>query len=39
MQLAINGLKKLDWHAWEHNAGLVTGLLLMASGILLFVLE
>lgn len=39
MKLAINGLKKLDWHAWEHNAGLVTGLLLMASGILLFVLE
>jgi nickel/cobalt transporter (NicO) family protein len=39
MTLAINGLKKLDWHAWEHNAGLVTGILLMVSGLLLFVFE
>jgi nickel/cobalt transporter (NicO) family protein len=37
MTLAINGLKKLDWHAWEHNAGLITGIMLIISGLSLFV--
>jgi nickel/cobalt exporter len=39
MRLALSGLKQLDWHAWEHNAGLVTGIILIFSGVLLFVLE
>lgn len=34
--LAFHGLKRLDWHAWEHNAGLITGLTLILSGLVLF---
>ncbi|MFN0013651.1 MAG: hypothetical protein ACKVU2_03805 [Saprospiraceae bacterium] len=37
--LAMHGLKRLDWHAWEHNAGLITGLTLLASGLALLLLE
>ncbi len=37
--LALHGLKRLNWHAWEHNAGLITGLTLLASGIALLFLE
>jgi hypothetical protein len=39
MRLALSGLKKVDWHAWEHYAGLVTGAILIVSGLLLFVLH
>lgn len=39
MRLALSGLNKVDWHAWEHYAGLVTGAILIASGLLLFVLH
>jgi len=34
--LALKGLKRLDWHAWEHNAGLITGITLIASGLAMF---
>ena len=34
--LALGGLQRLNWHKWEHNAGLVTGFTLIASGIALF---
>ncbi len=37
--LALHGLKRLNWHAWEHNAGLITGLTLLVSGIALLFLE
>ena len=37
--LAMRGLKKLDWHALEHNAGLITGVTLILAGILLFLLD
>lgn len=33
--LAQRGLRRLDWHAWEHSAGLITGLTLLLSGIAL----
>lgn len=39
MYLAFHGLRKLDWHALEHNAGLITGILLISSGIMLFFWE
>jgi hypothetical protein len=39
MRLALSGLKKVDWHAWEHNAGLITGFTLILSGILMLILE
>lgn len=34
--LALKGLKRLDWHAWEHNAGLITGITLLVSGLAMF---
>lgn len=37
--LVLSGLQRLNWHRWEHNAGLVTGSTLIASGIALFFLE
>lgn len=37
--LALHGLHRLNWHRWEHNAGLITGFTLMASGVLLLVFE
>jgi hypothetical protein len=36
VRLALGGLQRLNWHKWEHNAGLVTGFTLIASGLLLF---
>ena len=37
--LAQHGLQRLNWHAWEHNAGIITGVTLVASGILTAVLH
>lgn len=34
--LAQHGLHRLNWHAWEHNAGIITGLTLLASGALTY---
>jgi hypothetical protein len=39
VRLALGGLQKLNWHRWEHNAGLVTGFTLVASGVALFFFE
>jgi len=39
MRLALSGLQRLDWHAWEHYAGLITGLTLILSGLALFWLD
>ncbi len=39
VRLALSGLQRLNWHRWEHNAGLITGFTLMASGVTLFFLE
>ncbi|MCC6414018.1 MAG: hypothetical protein IT270_20385 [Saprospiraceae bacterium] len=33
VRLALGGLQRLDWHAVEHYAGLITGLTLVASGV------
>ncbi len=32
--LALHGLKKMDWHKLEHNSGLVSGIILMLTGII-----
>ena len=32
--LALHGLHRLNWHAWEHNAGIITGATLVISGLL-----
>lgn len=34
VQLAYKGLLKLNWHRLEHNAGIITGITLVATGIL-----
>ena len=32
--LALHGLKKIDWHKLEHNSGLISGIILVLTGIL-----
>ncbi|MFC0774045.1 hypothetical protein [Terrimonas alba] len=34
IRFAYKGLLKLNWHKWEHNAGLISGGVLIATGIL-----
>lgn len=36
VQFAYKGLLKLNWHSLEHNAGIITGLTLVGTGILTF---
>jgi nickel/cobalt exporter len=36
VQYAYKGLLKLNWHSLEHNAGIITGLTLVATGIITF---
>ena len=39
VRLAYNGLLKMNWHSLEHNAGIITGITLVLSGILTFFLH
>lgn len=32
--LALHGLKKMDWHKLEHNSGLVSGIILILTGLI-----
>ena len=32
--MALHGLKKMDWHKLEHNSGLVSGIILIITGLL-----
>lgn len=36
VRLAYKGLLKLNWHTLEHNAGIITGITLILTGILSF---
>ncbi|MEO8853564.1 MAG: hypothetical protein ABI359_07285 [Ginsengibacter sp.] len=36
VRFAYMGILKLNWHALEHNAGIITGVTLVATGILAF---
>lgn len=36
VRFAYNGLLKLNWHSLEHNAGIITGLTLVATGLITF---
>ena len=36
IRVVYKGLLKLDWHRWEHNAGIITGLVLITTGIVSF---
>lgn len=37
--LALQGLKKADWHTLEHNSGLISGGILILTGILFLILK
>jgi len=39
VRFAYKGLIKLNWHALEHNAGIITGITLVATGILSFFIQ
>lgn len=39
VRFAYLGVLKLNWHTLEHNAGIVTGLTLVATGILAFFIQ
>lgn len=36
IRVVYRGLLKLNWHKWEHNAGIITGLVLIITGIVSF---
>jgi nickel/cobalt exporter len=36
VRIAFKGLSKLNWHSLEHNTGIITGLTLIATGIVSF---
>jgi len=36
IRIVYKGLLKLNWHKWEHNAGIITGLTLVITGIISF---
>jgi nickel/cobalt exporter len=36
VRIVYKGLLKLNWHKWEHNAGIITGIVLIATGIISF---
>ncbi len=39
VRYAYKGLLKLNWHSWEHNAGIVTGITLVVTGIISFIIK
>ena len=36
IRIVYKGLVKLNWHKWEHNAGIITGVVLIATGVISF---
>lgn len=36
IRIVYKGMIKLNWHKWEHNAGIITGVVLIATGIISF---
>jgi len=36
IHIVYKGMLKLNWHTWEHNAGIITGLILIITGIISF---
>lgn len=39
VRIVHKGLLKLNWHKWEHNAGIITGLTLVVTGIVSFFIQ
>jgi uncharacterized iron-regulated membrane protein len=36
IRIVYKGLLKLNWHKWEHNAGIITGAVLIITGFISF---
>lgn len=36
IRVVYKGLLKLNWHKWEHNTGIITGVILVLTGIISF---
>ncbi len=36
IRIVYKGMVKLNWHKWEHNAGIITGVVLIATGVVSF---
>jgi len=36
IRIGFKGLKKVNWHKWEHNAGIITGVILIVTGFISF---
>jgi nickel/cobalt transporter (NicO) family protein len=39
VRLVLGGLQRIDSHAWDHYAGLITGIVLIGSGVFLLIFE
>jgi len=39
VRMTYRGLLKLNWHAIEHNAGIITGITLILTGVLSYFLH
>ena len=39
VRIVYKGLLKLNWHKWEHNAGITTGIILIITGIISFFMK
>ena len=39
VRIVYKGLLKLNWHKWEHNAGIITGIILIVTGIISFFIK
>lgn len=39
VRIVYKGLLKLNWHKWEHNAGIITGIILILTGIVSFFIQ
>ena len=39
VRIVYKGMLKLNWHKWEHNTGIITGLVLIITGIISFFIK
>lgn len=37
--LALQGLKRFDWHKLEHSSGLVSGIILIVTGVMFLIFQ
>jgi nickel/cobalt exporter len=39
VRVVYKGLSKFNWHKWEHNAGMITGIVLIFTGLITFIIK